>query len=102
MGWTPAVAAGYQALGFDRYVPAKHDEGRLPPSLPGLRQHHQRIDVQLCQVSFRCMARSTRAPGIRERRDARSPSGGAGPAPPPARGGVRRMTIQGALGCPYS
>ena len=21
MGWTPAVAAGYQALGFDRYVP---------------------------------------------------------------------------------
>jgi hypothetical protein len=52
MGRTPAVVSGYQTSCFDPLCATKHDEGVYCLHALTARQHHQRIDVQLRQVSF--------------------------------------------------
>jgi len=72
MGRTPAVAAGYQASGFDHYTPRNTTRASTAFTPLTRRQHHQRVDVQLCQVSFKVHGEMRHAhQGIRERREVR-------------------------------
>jgi hypothetical protein len=53
-------------------MPRETRRGRLPHSRPDLAQHDERIDVQLCQVSFRVHGEVRHAhEGILERLEVR-------------------------------